>query len=169
MKERKKNTTEPRFEPVSPDWQADTLTTQPPRLDTAVNKTYALRTKPGSFKGCNESRRRIFAAALTKVPTAPELHRGVPKVLSVHSIRKLNSTPPFSYYLGNDFSDLTTWLPWLMGTFKGPSKCQYKIKTSRETFGYFGKERGLFARAWPLLLCILFKYSELIIYSFSYW
>jgi len=43
-------------------------------------------TKPGSFKGSNKSPQRIFAAALTKDTTAPELHRGEPKVLSVHSI-----------------------------------------------------------------------------------
>jgi len=121
-------------------------------------QTYALRIKPGSFKGCNESRRRTFAAALTKVPTAPQLQRGVPKVLSVHSIRKLNSLPLFSCYLGNGFTDPTTWLPWLMGTFKGHSKCRYKIKTSRETPGYFSKERGLFARACPLLLCVFFLF-----------
>ena len=48
----------------------------------------------------------IFAAALTKDPTAPELLRGVLKVLSVHSIGNPKSTPPFSYYLGNDFSTL---------------------------------------------------------------
>jgi len=53
----------------------------------------------------------MFAAALTKVPTALELHKEVPKLLSVHSIGNLNSTPPFSYYQGNDFSDPTTWLP----------------------------------------------------------
>jgi len=100
-----------------------------------------------------------FAAALTKVPTAPELHIGVPKVLSVHSIGNLNSTPPFSFNLGNDFSDPTTWFSWLMGTFKGPSKCQYKIKISRETFGYLSKERGFFAMAWPLLLCVLFSHQ----------
>jgi len=47
----------------------------------------------GSFKGGNESPHRIFPAALTREPTAPELHRGEPKVLSVHSIRDLNSTP----------------------------------------------------------------------------
>jgi len=41
--------------------------------------------------------------------------------LSVHSIRNLNSTPPFCFYPRNDFSDPTTWLPWLMGTFKGNS------------------------------------------------
>jgi len=78
--------------------------------------------------------------------TAPELHRG-PKVLSVHSVRKLNSSPPYSYCQGNDFSGPTTWLPRLMGTFKGPSNSRYKIKSSRETFGYFGKERRFFARA----------------------
>ena len=70
-----------------------------------------MRTKPGSFKGGNEFPRRIIAAALTKVLTAPELHREVPKVLSVHSIRNLNSTPPFYFYPGNDFLDPTTWLP----------------------------------------------------------
>jgi len=38
-------------------------------------EAYAIRTKPGSFKGANKSPHRIFAAALTKDPTAPELHR----------------------------------------------------------------------------------------------
>ena len=46
-----------------------------------------------------------------------------------------------------------------MGTFKGPSQWRYKIKTSIETFDYFGKERGFFARAWPLLLCVLLIFS----------
>jgi len=41
-------------------------------------QTYAKRTKPGSFKGGNESPHRIFAATLIKDPTAPELHRGEP-------------------------------------------------------------------------------------------
>jgi len=49
-------------------------------------QTYALRTKPGSFKGGNKSPHHIFAADLTKVPTVPELHKGVPKVLRVHSV-----------------------------------------------------------------------------------
>jgi len=39
-------------------------------------QTYATRTKPGSFKAGNKPPRRIFAAALTKVPTAPQLPRG---------------------------------------------------------------------------------------------
>jgi len=60
-------------------------------------QTYALRTKPGSFKGDNKSPHCIFAAALTKHPTALERHRGEPEVLSAHSIGNLNSTPPFSY------------------------------------------------------------------------
>jgi len=41
-------------------------------------ETYAIRTKPESFKGGNESLHRTFAAVLTKDPTAPELHRGEP-------------------------------------------------------------------------------------------
>jgi len=60
-------------------------------------QTHAIRTKPGSFKGGNKSPHHIFAAALATVSTAPELHRGVPKVLSVHSIDNLHSTPPFTY------------------------------------------------------------------------
>ena len=40
-----------------------------------IAEVYAIRTKPGSFKGDNKSLHRIFAAALTRDPTAPELHR----------------------------------------------------------------------------------------------
>ena len=128
-------------------------------LGTNVRIKNKTTTKFVSFKGGNQSPPPIFAAAQTEVPTSPEPHRGVPKVLRVHSIGNLNSTPPFSYYLGN-FSDPTTWLPWLMGTFKGPRKRRYKIKISRETFGYFSKERGFFlAMAWPSLPCVLFSYQ----------
>jgi len=67
VKERKKNAAELRIEPASRDWQADTLTTQPPHLGSVENN--ASRTKPGSLKGCNESSRRTFAAALTEVPS----------------------------------------------------------------------------------------------------
>jgi len=78
--------------------------------------------------GGDKSPHRIFAAALTKDPTASELHRGEPKVLSVHFIDNLKSTPPFSFYQGNDFTGPTTWLPGVMGTLnvallrKGPQK-----------------------------------------------
>jgi len=37
-KERKKNAMEADIEPASRDWQADTLTTQPPRLNGGGNK-----------------------------------------------------------------------------------------------------------------------------------
>jgi len=40
--------------------------------------------------------------ALSKDPTATELHGGQPKVLSVCSIGNLNSTPPITYYQGKD-------------------------------------------------------------------
>ena len=86
---------------------------------------------------------------------------GAEQVLSLHSIRNLNSTPSFSYYQANVFSGPKTWLPWLIGTFnvaflrKGP-RCKYKIKISRGKFGYFGIERGFFAKALPLLSYVLF-------------
>ena len=43
--------------------------------------------------------------APNKDPTAPELelHRGEPKVISVHSIGNLNSTPRFSYFQDDVF------------------------------------------------------------------
>jgi len=57
------------------------MLTTPPSATTPCRcqaQTYAIRTKPGSFKGGNESPHHIFAAALTKDPIAPELHRGDP-------------------------------------------------------------------------------------------
>jgi len=42
-------------------------------------RTHAIRTKPGSFKGSNNSSHCIFAAAVKADPTAPELHRGEPQ------------------------------------------------------------------------------------------
>jgi len=81
-------------------------------------QTYAISTKPCSFEGGTESHHRIFAAVLTTKPNSPELRRGEPKVLSVHSIRKLNSTPPFSYILPRqrlfrtDNLALMTWGNW---------------------------------------------------------
>jgi len=88
---------------------ADHLSAISPRwIRTGV---YAIRTKPGSFNGGDKSPHSIFPAALTKDPTSPELHRGEPTILSVHSIGNSNSTPPFSYYQSNDTSGTTTWLP----------------------------------------------------------
>ena len=67
----------------------------PSRLPLAVNPLYAIRTTPRSFEGDTEYHHRIFAAVLTTKPDSPQLRRGKPKVLSVHSVRNL-STPPFS-------------------------------------------------------------------------
>ena len=58
----------------------------------------------------------VFSVALTKEPTATELHGGEPKVSSECSIGNLNSTPPISYYQGKDFTGPTTWLQRFMGT-----------------------------------------------------
>ena len=80
-------------------------------LHGRLGQKYGIRSKLRSFKGGNKSPHSIFAATLTKGPTARELHRGEPKVLNVHSKRNLNSTAPFSYYRGNVFSGLTTLLP----------------------------------------------------------
>jgi len=43
--------------------------------------------------------------------------------LSVHSIGNLNSTPPFGYYLGNDFSGPTVNLASMThGDISGPQQ-----------------------------------------------
>jgi len=58
----------------------DRWTRRPPNYDASLiastqPETSAMRTKPGSFNGDNESPHRIFAAALTKDSAVPELHR----------------------------------------------------------------------------------------------
>jgi len=49
--------------------------------------------------------------------------------------------------------------PWKRGEKRygsGTRTFNLEISISRETFGYFGKERGFFAKALPSLLCVLF-------------
>ena len=111
-------------------------------------ETYAIRTKPGTFKGGNEPPHRIFAAALTKDPTAPELHRRERKVLSVHSIGNLKSTPPLllprKRLLRPDNLASITY-----GDIQGPQQESIRIKISRKTLGYFGPERGFLRERSP--------------------
>ena len=86
-KERKMHR-ELRFEPASRDWLADTLTSDhsPTMPCWHQAQTYAIRTKRGSFMGGNES---------PQTSTAPELHLGESKVMSMHPIGNLKSAPPF--------------------------------------------------------------------------
>ena len=121
---------EQRIEPASRDRQADTLSTLPRRTNPNNKKrTWDLS------RGVTSLLTACLLRLWNKSPrSAPELHRGVFRVLSVHSIRNLNNTPPFSYNLSSDFSVPTTWLPWLIRAFKGPRRWRYRIKISRETF-----------------------------------
>jgi len=71
-------------------------------------QNYAIRTKPRSFKGGTESHDRIFAVWQQNATRHSRVEEN-PKSWAC-TPRNLNSSPPFSYYQGNDFSGPTTWL-----------------------------------------------------------
>jgi len=109
---RRKNSAEAGVEPTT-SWSAGRHADHSATVPRWRRKEiYAKRTKLCSFLDGTKSPHRIFAAALTKAPTAPWLHRGESKVLSVHCIDSQTAPPPFDYDQGNDFSGPPRrWVP----------------------------------------------------------